>query len=757
MLENLQCARCLAHFNSKLSLRAHQKLCIKREGQALDCNTGPSETTGPFQCNKCGKQFFNHCVLQRHQIFNPRCQSKSEPELDSDSAANSSTRFSCQECSKTFAKGSFLAAHYESQHGEVLEIAHPQGDALNSVDQVSEQVDVSLNGTESMLALKPKAHQCPLCSLTFAKARGLRAHKWQAHSKGAKGKNKVPLSKINVSVASSSEIKKTEDSSPEDNTTTVPSYLVETKDVPVGSGKKKIRPDLKPVKFVSCLDCGTLCSSPGALIDHRKVCLEVKQESTQEVLTPEVSVEVSPTLGRVSEHSIKFLFKCGKCGKAFQTEEQLGIHKTKAKTRPYCCALCCHGFWTENQLQQHLVWHDEVRCRLPNEVRYRLSAVMTSKPVKAIIPSANHGGKSFQSSTLPQPAPKPDCQSLSSHKCQHCGKAFLSPTALQKHETQHSSPELYHCSVCPRTFSEIQDLIAHHQECVGKYKRQIDCPECGMSFVRRTRLLSHLRVHRLHKPLRPKIPRCDQCNKGFTSVKSWIAHIDLHKEKPFWCLVCAKGFRDEESLDKHLQGHSLRQHKCDICQKRFQTSAHLMNHYTTHSRAKPYQCSYCGRSFSQARNLISHRNTHLKAFAGFNRKSLMAHQKAHTEKKPFKCPICGQAFNKSSELTFHKKVHFGRDGYACTDCGKPCKTLTLLKYHRRTHTGERPYVCKECGKRFTMPKALQKHIASHLPEGTEGDEGDATAKVQLKKNEGKKTARQTIILEPITPDGQLEN
>ncbi|KAJ4930759.1 hypothetical protein JOQ06_025067, partial [Pogonophryne albipinna] len=106
------------------------------------------------------------------------------------------------------------------------------------------------------------------------------------------------------------------------------------------------------------------CSSTEALFDHKKVCHEMKEEKIQ---TPETVAEVSPPLSRLSEHMAKCLFKCDKCGKAFQTEEHLGTHKTKAKSRPYCCALCCIGFWSENQLQQHLAWHDEVRCRLPNE------------------------------------------------------------------------------------------------------------------------------------------------------------------------------------------------------------------------------------------------------------------------------------------------------------------------------------------------------------------------------------------------------
>ncbi|XP_071378013.1 zinc finger protein 576, tandem duplicate 1 [Centroberyx affinis] len=172
------------------------------------------------------------------------------------------------------------------------------------------------------------------------------------------------------------------------------------------------------------------------------------------------------------------------------------------------------------------------------------------------------------------------------------------------------------------------------------------------------------------------------------------------------CIECHIIFSDHKSKERHLKlSHPAEYEQCIL-------------------RNALFACYVCDRHFT-------------------NSIELMAHQKAHIEKKPFKCPICGQAFNKSSELTLHKKIHFGRDGYACSDCGKPCKTLTLLKYHRRTHTGERPYVCKECGKRFSMSKTLQKHIASHLPEGTEGDGGDtsATAKAPLKKNNDASTIK----------------
>ncbi|XP_034409249.1 zinc finger protein 91 isoform X1 [Cyclopterus lumpus] len=476
------CSDCGRRFMSNSALGSHkrwhkEKKCSRPSLKDDDLKSaGHKAEDGPFHCHKCGKQFFNRRVLQRHQTFNPLCRTKTVPHDSSNLSVES--EFSCRECNKTFERGSLLDAHYESEHS-------------NTADhQAPKQVDVNLNGSESTSSTpKPKAHQCPLCSMTFAKARGLRAHKWQAHSKRTKGKNKALLRV------------KTE---PSELTQRKGNSAAKVKNTPVGRGKKKIRSDPPFVKFISCLDCGKQCGSLGVLLDHKRVCLDIKLESKQEIQNPETMAEVSQPLSRLSEHTAKCLFKCDNCGKAFQTEEQLGAHKTKAKSRPYCCALCCHGFWTENQLQQHLVWHDEVRCRLPNEVRLRLSAAMTSKPLKPSVPSADTSRTSAPSSTLSS-----DSQSQSSHKCQHCGKAFLSPTALQKHESQHCNNDLYHCSICPRTFGDIQDLIDHHQECVGDYKRQSDAPaapqerpmngltclECGTTFCQETDLHQHYIEH----------------------------------------------------------------------------------------------------------------------------------------------------------------------------------------------------------------------------------------------------------------------
>ncbi len=183
------------------------------------------------------------------------------------------------------------------------------------------------------------------------------------------------------------------------------------------------------------------------------------------------------------------------------------------------------------------------------------------------------------------------------YTCSYCGKVYAYLVSFRKHQRLHENQ--------PSTTKSVQNL------------RKYECPECGLSFIRRVRLLGHLRVHRPRTSSKP--PRCEQCNKDFASPKSWIVHVKLHKRNPFWCLSCAKGFKEEAALDKHLQSHSLRQHKRNICRNSFQMSTQLRNYYTTHSGAKPYQCTGCGKRFSHLGNLILHRKKYLGISVGSSR------------------------------------------------------------------------------------------------------------------------------------------
>ncbi|KAM9310780.1 uncharacterized protein KZ484_026598 isoform 2-T2 [Pholidichthys leucotaenia] len=490
------CSECGRRFMSNSALGSHKrwhkdKKCSRSSLLKSDNDLksfSHKNEDGPFECKKCGKQFFNHCVLQRHQMFNPQCQNSSE--------ADSSTGEGSSSAPELFLFSQDLSAHDKNEKTEVMQPTELQD--KKPADNIPEQMHINYNeSAPTSLTLKLKAyHQCPICSLTFAKARGLRAHKWQAHSRATKAKYKVPASAKKHFSVSNIKATKMEASSAFETTT------VMVKNSPGGGERKEVGSEYSPMNSVSTLDPGKLCSSEVVPLDLRKVSSEIKNESKLETQTPETKADVSSPPSRLPENSVRCYFKCNMCGKAFQTAGQLGAHRTKAKSRPYSCELCCHGFWMENQLQQHLAWHDEVRCRLPNEVRYRLSAAMASRPVTPNLPAANIGGTSSlpSATTVNQTG-----QSQGSHK------SFPSQSALEKHKSEHGSKsDLYYCSVCPRTFSETQELIDHHQECMDKYKRlgeapaaafsladtnSLTCLKCGTTFCQEADLHQHYNEH----------------------------------------------------------------------------------------------------------------------------------------------------------------------------------------------------------------------------------------------------------------------
>uniref|UniRef100_A0A3B5BKP6 C2H2-type domain-containing protein n=1 Tax=Stegastes partitus TaxID=144197 RepID=A0A3B5BKP6_9TELE len=195
--------------------------------------------------------------------------------------------------------------------------------------------------------------------------------------------------------------------------------------------------------------------------------------------------------------------------------------------------------------------------------------------------------------------------------CLVCGKIYTYLVSFKKHQLLHEAPS-----------SEVKKQAPTEQK-LKKY----ECPDCGVSFIRRTRLLNHLRVHRSRQWFKPS---CDQCNRTFSSIKSWVAHVDMHKQNPFWCLSCTQGFRDEASLDKHMQSHGPRHSKSS------DVSTQLGKHVDTHTAAKAYCCKFCGRRFSHHGRLTFHQRMHLKGLhgsSGVPQKSSALHGKGKEFKK----------------------------------------------------------------------------------------------------------------------------
>ncbi|KAM9852142.1 uncharacterized protein ACBR49_005258 [Aulostomus maculatus] len=602
-------------------------------------------------------------------------------------------RFDCPDCYRWFSSASSLRVH-RMWHGVHKRKQETKASLFNHMSNCSAQKEENVSITKKeynpkKTLLGPKIYHCE----HFAKVRGLRAHKWQAHSRAVKGKNKTVVGVQTESVASTYEVKNIEDTSSADSTTVI-SSVVTKKNGPVKKGRKKIKSEPVPVNAVLCLECGQFCSSVGALIDHNRVCQGIKQDLKREIHTPEVTAEVSPPNNRPPDQAAKYLFKCDKCGKAFQTEEHLATHKTKAKSRPYCCALCCHGFWTENQLQQHLAWHDEVRYRLPNEVRLRLSAAMTTKPLKTNLSLTHNTGKSLPSSTPNRPTPKNQSQ-RPSVKCRTSSTITRNVTVITNGGL--TPPLLSHQEIPMALLAlNVELLFVKKQICTSttlNMSEEYFKPHLYQHSLEEEEEEEEEEEGQLGDDMNPECDRTpvrnldkdedgDWCHVASPQIEplgAAVAESSVHTKcrSVYTCLVCGKIYTYLVSFRKHQQLHN----------KTIKVPESVQDLQT-------YECPYCGQLFVRQTRLLSH---------------LMTHRPVET--KPPRCDQCRRDFVSMETWMVHKELH-KKLQFWCLMCAKGFKGEESLDVHlQRHHQGK--YKCKICRKRFWSTTHLRHHYSKH--------------------------------------------
>uniref|UniRef100_A0A1I8JWA2 Protein krueppel n=1 Tax=Anopheles quadriannulatus TaxID=34691 RepID=A0A1I8JWA2_ANOQN len=130
------------------------------------------------------------------------------------------------------------------------------------------------------------------------------------------------------------------------------------------------------------------------------------------------------------------------------------------------------------------------------------------------------------------------------------------------------------------------------------------CNECDKSFLRRSNLVDHLRLH-----AKLKVFACDFCDKRFVQSGNLKSHMRTHTaERPYRCSVCQKGFTQSSALKTHMLAHTnTKPFACDVCDKAFVSSSDLCKHKLTHSAQKRYRCVICPeRFFTQKVHLRNH-------------------------------------------------------------------------------------------------------------------------------------------------------
>jgi KRAB domain-containing zinc finger protein len=377
----------------------------------------------------------------------------------------------------------------------------------------------------------------------------------------------------------------------------------------------------------------------------------------------------------VKKHMILHVehYKCGRCGRAFITEEERDQHaaqhkEMKPRLKNYQCSVCFAKFHTAYDATKH------IKVKHFNEKEFGCS--ICEKKFHSKYAANKHLQTHDKNRTM-------------AHKCEICEKSFFNIGSLKSHQLQHHIAGAPRCSFCSRVF-RTEELRDKHEETTHNHAKNLEklypCSQCSLQFATHEHVKLHIK--KKHCDIFP----CSVCDQQFSTKTALKAHLISHEDTSLTCFHCDSAFKNRPSLRIHVRKvHcSADSTACPFCCKVFIDKEEYNTHYN--KEHKLIKCKLCKTNLKTTEELAQHL------------------QEQHAE---FSCAVCLKTFSKTILRECHVKKRHNQETMSCNHCNFTTGNKTTLLYHIVAMHFPGVFKCSVCERPFETQPELDDHMTHH--------------------------------------------
>ncbi|XP_030377460.1 zinc finger protein 250-like [Scaptodrosophila lebanonensis] len=308
----------------------------------------------------------------------------------------------------------------------------------------------------------------------------------------------------------------------------------------------------------------------------------------------------------------------------------------------------------------------------------------------------------------------------SANTCVNCGKQFIKPQHLIRHQVVHTKQKPFPCPNCTSKFSQKSSLQRHQHL---KHAGRALVPTTDNAFSERTN-----EENAVHEVAQHALAALKQLQSGMKilATNDDIAQSEIPPPKIQETLEESRlcqfvqlkdklnptGKIEFITAQKIRRGPNIFYYVCEFCSKDFAKSYDLIRHRRTHTKERPYTCM-CFKLFSTQAKLNEHK------------------KRLHLASKQNACHLCIASYSRKQDLYIHLREQHNASVQAAYNEHrkvKPDSELSGLIHllpqpqpMKQLNILGRRYKCVYCAKHFTRKFNCRSHMITHLRHLLDGE------------------------------------